>query len=472
MQSLARDLLGDLREPGVKPGLVTVLELVGTSLEHERFRAAATTVATELSSRLDLERVTIGFVHRGHMRVEALSHSARFDQRANLIRDLGLAMDEASDQDTTIVHPRPAGIGTILVRAHEQLVRQHGSGSICTVPIALEGRIVGAFSFERRIGEAFDAATVKLCEDVVALVGPILELKRAADARFVDRLREGARARLLRIFGTEQAALRALGVAGVLLLLLLTFAKATYRVTAEATLEGRVQRVIVAGVDGFIAEANVRAGDLVREGQVLGQLDERDLQLEQRKWSARRDQLRREYREALAGHDRSQVNIVSAQLAQAEAQLELLSDELGRTRLVAPFDGVVVKGDLSQALGSPVTKGDVLFEVAPLDGYRVILEVDDRDIVDVHEGERGKLALSALPGRSLPFIVERVTPVSVAEDGRNYFRVEARLDEPADSLRPGMEGIAKIEAGRRRLLWIFSHQIVDWVRLRLWSWLP
>ena len=87
-----------------------------------------------------------------------------------------------------------------------------------------------------------------------------------------------------------------------------------------------------------------------------------------------------------------------------------------RTRLIAPFDAVVVRGDLSQSLGSPVQRGDVLFEVAPLDGYRIILEIDERNISDTSIGQRGHLTLSALPRQPLPLIVERLTPVATAEE--------------------------------------------------------
>jgi hypothetical protein len=68
--------------------------------------------------------------------------------------------------------------------------------------------------------------------------------------------------------------------------------------------------------------------------------------------------------------------------------------------------------------------------------------------------------------------VERITPIATAEEGRNHFRVEAVLEEPAPALRPGMEGIAKIDAGRRRLLWIWTHEMLDWIRLSTWSLMP
>ncbi len=60
----------------------------------------------------------------------------------------------------------------------------------------------------------------------------------------------------------------------------------------------------------------------------------------------------------------------------------------------------------------------------------------------------------------------------MSEEGRNYFQVEARLDRISDDLRPGMEGFGKIDVGRRRLIWIWTHDLIDWFRLWLWSWWP
>jgi hypothetical protein len=35
-----------------------------------------------------------------------------------------------------------------------------------------------------------------------------------------------------------------------------------------------------------------------------------------------------------------------------------------------------------------------------------------------------------------------------------------------------MEGVGKIAIDRRRLISIWTHEVVDWVRLALWTWLP
>ena len=88
--------------------LMTVLELVAMVLEHEHFKAAATEAATDLASRMRCDRVSLGFLAGRHMRVQALSHSAEFGKKTTLVRDIGVAMDEALDQDDIIVYPSRA----------------------------------------------------------------------------------------------------------------------------------------------------------------------------------------------------------------------------------------------------------------------------------------------------------------------------------------------------------------------------
>ena len=123
-------------------------------------------------------------------------------------------------------------------------------------------------------------------------------------------------------------------------------------------------------------------------------------------------------------------------------------------------------------LGSPVEKGKTLFELAPLDYYRVIIQVDERDMRFVSVEQRGLLALEGMPGDPLPLSLTKITPVTVVEEGRNSFRVEARLTEFGRQLRPGMEGVAKIETGQRPIVWIWTRSVIEWLRLAAWKYLP
>ena len=174
----------------------------------------------------------------------------------------------------------------------------------------------------------------------------------------------------------------------------------------------------------------------------------------------------------MAAGNRVDVRLASTQAAQARAQLELVQRKLERIQITAPFDGVIVRGDLSQQIGSPVEQGKVLFELAPLDAWRVILKVDERDISHVQVGQHGELMLVGLSGSSEPFTVTRITSVAIAEEGRNTFRAEAELTRHGIALRPGMEGVAKVNAGSAAALWVWTRRLTEWLRLLLWEWAP
>ncbi|MGR8919274.1 MAG: hypothetical protein ACU85V_06630, partial [Gammaproteobacteria bacterium] len=49
---------------------------------------------------------------------------------------------------------------------------------------------------------------------------------------------------------------------------------------------------------------------------------------------------------------------------------------------------------------------------------------------------------------------------------------KASATRAGSTLRPGMQGVGKVAVGERHLLWIWTHPFVDWLRLKLWSWLP
>jgi hypothetical protein len=78
-----------------------------------------------------------------------------------------------------------------------------------------------------------------------------------------------------------------------------------------------------------------------------------------------------------------------------------------------------------------------------------------------------------LPGENLSITVNKITPVAMAEEGENFFRIEASLENDTPGIvRPGMEGVGKIDIGERKLIWIWTHKIVYWLRMFIWSWWP
>jgi Barrel-sandwich domain of CusB or HlyD membrane-fusion len=447
------------------------LNLLGGALDHEGFDAAAMAVVTGLAVRSRCSRVSLGFRDSKSVAVKVISHTAQFGQQMNLVACLGAAMDEALDQRCIILYPGPAD-QLLATSAHAELSRVQQDGQVLTLPLLVGDRFVGALTFERPPEVPFERETIELLELVTSVVGPVLEEKRQNDRWLIVKAGKSFHQQLTRLFGPGHLVRKLVGAAIVAAALLLTFVHSTYRVNADARIEGLVRRAVVAPYDGFIKEATARAGDTVNAGDVLATLEDRDLLLERLKWVTERQQHRFEYDKALATREPAAINVIRSQIDQADAQIKLLDEELDRIKLRSSISGLVVTGDLSQLIGASVQRGQVLFEVAPLETYRVILSVDEREIGLINPGQTGDLVVSALPNDTLSFKVDKITPIAEAQSGRNVFRVEGLLTDNPARLRPGMEGVGKIEIGRRSLAWIWLHPLIDWARIWSWHWLP
>jgi len=357
--------------------------------------------------------------------------------------------------------------------SHAELAQLSGAGSVATFPLMQNGRPLGALTLQRAAGYRFDAPSVELLEGLASMVGPLIELQLGQQRSLPIHAADSVKEFWGKLAGPRHGGLKFGFLALALLAGFLAFASGSYRVAADARIEGKIQRALTAPFQGYVRESKHRAGDVVKKGDVLARLDDRDLRLDRARLVALNEQLDKQFREAMAGRDRAKVLIVSAQADQARAQLDLVEEQLARVELVAPFDGVVVSGDLSQAHGAPLERGQVLFEIAPLDAYRAVLQVDEHDVAFISPGQRGEMVLASMPGDRFPFEVKQLTPVNTSKDGRNYFRVEAQFDTVVGArLRPGMEGVAKIVVQEQRLIWIWTRNLVNWARLKFWTWLP
>lgn len=466
------EFLGRRDTGGMNTTFLAAFRVIATALERQRFSDAVIASVNELASSLMCNRVSIGFRQAQKVELNAVSGAARPAKGTNLVRDLEAVMDESIDQEDTVSYPKEPGTALQPCSAHRHFFDKHGEGALCTVPLGNDEHIYGALCFERSADMAFEPKTVELCEVIASMLGPMLELKRRDDRSLPRHLWECIRDFVHRLVGPRHLLLKLASVGSVVVLAAATFVSAPYRISAPAALEGTIQRAVVAPIEGYIAAAHVRAGDLVRADQSLGRLEDTELNLERTRWEAQRNQLQKTYRQALATRDRAQIGILNAQIAQAEAQMSLLDEQLKRTELIAPFDGIVVTGDLSQELGSPVERGETLFEIAPLESYRVVLNVPEQDIGEIAQEQTGLVALAGLPGQTFPFVVERIAPISTAADGGTHFRVDAMLTGESTRLLPGMQGVAKVAVGERRLWSIATRKLLLWLRLQFWMFRP
>ena len=459
-------------EAAISSRLRAAVDLLAVTLGEERFTGAAMAFVTELAAVSHCDRVSIGFLHGHNVRIVAVSNSADFDRKMNLPKAIALAMDEAILQRRELVCPAQPGAEALITQNHELLSKQQNQAGIVTFPLFFQERYYGALTCERQAGSSFSEADIEFIRAVVAMAGPALLSKEQNDRSVIQTIGAAAKIQINRLFGENYLGRKFFVLLSVLLIIFMFFVKGEYRLAADTTIEGAVRRAVVAPFDGYIDQAPVRAGDLVEQGALLCALDDRDLRLEQLTRISQKNQLQNQLQEAIAKHDRAQVTIVQSQMDQVGAELALIESNLVRTRLVAPFAGLLVSGDLSQRLGGSVEKGELLFEVSPLDAYRVILKVDDRRIADVNVGQKGTLILSSQPKQKYAFTVSQITPLTIAEGGRNLFRVEATLDTHSGSLRPGMEGVGKISIDERRLIDIWLRDLLEWMKLWLWTWIP
>lgn len=457
------------QEQATSERLMLSLDLLASTVTEQSFVDAAHVLVTDLATRFHCDRVSVGFRADHVSQVVAMSHSAQITQRMNLVQAIESAMDEAIDQKSVLQLP-VLGEQKLVLRDHASLARQHGSDCILTLPFVSSRLVAGAFTFERSGARPFSLQEVESCQAVAALSSRVLEDKRLNDRKLPERVRDEAYAELQKVIGPKHFGRKLVVLVLMLAGLFFSLASSTYSVGANAVLEGTIRRVLVAPYDGYIESANQRAGDVVKKGTVLAALDQRDLQLEYLRWASQADQFAKQSQEALAKSERVQVGVSGAQGQQARAQMSLLAEQLARARITAPLDGVVVSGDLSQSLGGAVKRGQTLFEISPLNAYRVILEVNEADIDGIEQGFTGELVLAALPGESFPVRVMHLTPVTTSKEGHTFYRLEAAVDRVSERMRPGMEGVGKIRIGERKLLWQWTHKLIDWLRLTMWSW--
>ena len=450
--------------------LLAVLDLHAAVLSKADLSGAAPALVRELASRCAYDRVSLAFAQGARVQVIAVSDGLPAVAGTPLMERVGAALAEALDQRASLLLPESrATAHPRITLAHSRLIDAQG-GSVASVPIMHAGVAVGALCAQRHGARTITPTDLETLEHLACLAGPVLNLMRCNERPLRETAWARIRERFEQLKRPEKAALRYALIGSALALAGLTLLPANVNIGGHARLEGAVQRMLVAPADGFLKRAHVRPGDRVQAGQVLVELAEQDLQLEKLRWQSQLAQYENAYGAANARADRAQLVINQSRIAEAEAQLELVNMKLERGRIEAPFDGLVIQGDLSQSLGAPLQKGAELMTIAPRDQFRVIVEIDERDVGALRVGQAGSVALSALPWNALPVRIKRITPIANVLEGRNVFEVEAELLEQTADLRPGLQGSARIQAGRQPLLWSWSRRLVDAVRLTVWEW--
>ncbi len=442
------------------------LEVLTALNVHTRFLAVAMSLTNEVATRFQATRVALGWLEEPYIRTQAVSGADRFEKKMEAVQRLEAAMEEARDQDEEIVFPPPPDLQQV-TRDHETYAKSEGVDRLVSIPIRVDGEVRGVLTLER--------ATPAFTEDEVA------GLRVLADqvARRLDELRRndrwfGARWALWwreyfsQWLGPRHTWSKVAAIAGALLVAIVFLVPVSYRVEAPFLMRSDALAHLPAPFDGYLAEVLVRPGDPVTKGQALARLDDSDLLIEESSAKAELQRYASEAEQAEANRQLADMRVALAMKAQAQARLDLCRYRLARAVVRAPYDGVLVEGDLRERIGAPVRTGEVLMKVTQLAGLYVEMQVPERDINQVLASRTAEVAFASRPEETFVVEVARIEPSAVPDRDGNRFIVRGRLTGDANWFRPGMSGIAKINAGQRNLAWIGTHRLVDFLRLKLW----
>ena len=406
--------------------------------------AAELAVCQHLARTLGATRVSLGEVGRRGVRVLAASDAAEV-RPGRAIEALRAVMEECADQRREVSHPNG---GDAMARAAAELARDLGPRCVASFPLLCGDRPAAVLTIERPADAPLTAGEAQELRVVAQLLRPALTARSAARHWLSPRAKQLAAGLAAKVVGPTHTAAK---------LALLAFAAAVGLacvVPGEVTAGGSFvaespgRRVVAAPFEGVLRAAHAEPGDAVAAGAALAELDATDLLLA---LSAARAQERSERAKAEAA--RAAGDPTAAELAGLEAEAlaaraALLAGQIDDAAVVAPAAGVVLAGDWSGRLNTPVERGQTLFEVGPAQARRAVVLIDERDAGGLAAGQRVALRPASAPGSPVAAVIVRVSPAVEDVDGRRVVRLAADLDTP---LRHGAEGAASVATGRAPL---------------------
>jgi HlyD family secretion protein len=265
-----------------------------------------------------------------------------------------------------------------------------------------------------------------------------------------------------------------------------TVKELTEEVSASGYIQPKNKVNITSEVTAEIIAIPVKEGDTVRRGQLLVQLDTVQLRkdFDQYRFSldeiqARTEAARSLYLQAEEELQRQKElferNLVSetafnnaeysyqnnkysyeamlSQTKQAKARYEKAEDQLSKTTMAAPMDGVVTFLDAEVGEIAPAqtafTQGKTLMTISNLSAFEVEVDVDETEIVKVRKGQNAKIEVDAFPDTTFQGEVIEIGNTAVilgagTTEQTTNFKVKVLFKEENADIRPGMSAAVDI----------------------------
>ncbi|HJN09712.1 MAG TPA: efflux RND transporter periplasmic adaptor subunit [Pirellulaceae bacterium] len=397
---------------------------------------------------------------RGNSSLRSISSMAEFDSHSELVRQFEAACDEAVLGDRSTIWPPLDDSQRHATMALKTLCAQTGATSaICSLLRNSDGNIVGSWLI-LNIDPEDDQRTHNLAH---AFAPPVANCLAA-----LERQHRNVVVRLVHFIGLHGRT-RVGWIVAVLLGLAVAamFVPATHKVKCDCRLEPVTRRFVAAPFEGTLEEALVEPGDVVAKGALLARLDGREIRWKQAELVAERARAAKKRDAELATGKFGAAQISKLEMQRTDLQIQLLEHRADNLDIRSPIAGVITSGDLQRAQGAPLTLGQSLFEVAPLDAMVVEIAIPQDDICFVKKTLSVDVQLDSLSGDTWQLTIDRVQPRAEIRDQQSVFIGTALLENQDGRLRPGMEGKARVLCPKRPVGWLLFHK--PWEALRMWS---
>ena len=436
--------------------------------ESAHFGEASMRLCNELDSQLQAMRVTLGWRKKGLMELVATNHGGRVRNDTETAGALARAMDEAADQDCEVGEPSIEGAE--INQQHRAFSQAHGNCKIFSLPLRKNGKVHGAVAVEYPAdSDGVSQERIDALRVVLDLVSPQLVTLYDKSGWIGSRAWRSVRKTFASLLGYRHTGWKLAGLVLLVGFLLCCVIPITYKIKAPFILRTEASADLTAPFSGYIDTVLVNVGDVVKAGQLLVTLDQRELVMQQIELRAERERSLSEARRYEAEGDLSQMKLSHLAIEQADAKLEVIDYRLSRTQIRAPFDGVIVEGDLKERLSSPTQVGEVLMRIVQISDVYGELQVDERDIHFLQREMGGEIAFTSRPEERFNVLLDTYEPVAVVKETGTDFRVRVTVtDTPESWWRPGMSGVCKIEVEQRSIAWVYLHRTWNFLRLKLW----
>jgi hypothetical protein len=447
-----------------------VLQAATAVATTEGFESAAKGLCNELATRTHAARVSLGWRKGENIKLRAISHTEKFDKKQEMVIAIQQVMEECADQEIAVLYDPSGPPSDTVTREAQNFSRANGGNSVLSLPLRRTGEVEGVIVIELLPQQKIDQSALQGLIIAADLLAPQLYDRHENDRWLITKTGLAIKFLAEETIGPQYMLAKVITVAAIGALLFIFLFKPMYHVSANFQFVADAKRIISAPMDEAHIEAVYkRPGDVVKKGDPLMDLDDTDLIVQKAQSDAEAAQYRAEMIKDRASSDTmGNADISEAQMDKALAQSQLLQMKIDQCHIKAPIDGKVLTGDWWHKVQSSVKEGDELFQIAGTGPLRAELQIVDRDIQSVYEGQHGKLATTSLPNDKHDFVIKTVEGNGEPVEGENVFKAYADISDQSGDWLPGMEGEARIDVGKRSLAWIWTHRLMDYLKMKLW----